>query len=341
MRRTLLTLVASAAALAGALPARAATVRDVAQLRGVSEHKVFGVGLVVGLRGTGDRGRETQKRIAALLSRMNLTVSPADLPTKNVALVFVTARIKSDAPKGTRLDVTVSSMGDASSLVGGELLPTPLHTDDAGDVYARAQGAVAAGTGTGAHPTAGSIAGGASVEQEIPSLALERSAENGKGERVWYLDLVLAAEQGGPDMANDIAAAINTGMRAPADAPLARALSATEVRVEVPRAQEGDRVAFAREVLRMPVSVEPPARVVINERTGVVVATGSVRISPADITVGQRRIVVGRDATLAQLKEAVGSMDRLRDYAGASGELIEVIKELAKAGALQAELVSR
>jgi len=323
-------LLATGLALSGA--ARASSVRDVAEIKGMREHKVFGVGLVVGLRGTGDKGRETQKRIAVLLTRMKFSVQPSDLPSKNVALVFVTARIRSDTPKGTRIDVTVSSMGDATSLSGGELLPTPLHTDDTRSVYARAQGTVAAGSG--AHQTVGSVAKGATIEKEIASKALENYRINEKGEKVFYLDLIMGAEKGNFALSNDIADAINIGLRMPEDAPAARAMGPTRVRVEVPRDWTRKRVAFVREIMNMPVVVDPPAKVVINERSGVVVVTGNVRISPAEIGVGGQTINIRAESTFSDLKGALEGL-------GGTEVLIAVIKELARAGALQAKLVSR
>jgi flagellar P-ring protein precursor FlgI len=337
---SLTVLAAVAALLAGGFPAAAGTVRDVVEIKGMREHEVLGIGLVVGLRGTGDKGRETQKRISMLMQRMRFNVDPADLPSKNVALVMVTARIKSDTPKGTRLDVTVSSLGDAASLAGGELLPTPLHADNPEIVYARAQGAVA--VGAGGHPTSGAIAGGGAVEQEIASNALDRFYVDEEGRRVYYIDLVISADRAGFRVASEVADAINTALRSSADAPAARALSSTEVRVEVPRQYEDRRVAFVSdEVMNSPVVIDPPARLIINERTGVVVATGSVRISPADIVIGNRRIVIEKEGTMAELKEAIGRLANRQDYMASSAEFIAVVKELARAGALHAELVSR
>ncbi len=328
---TILTGLLGSILIAGA-SASASSVRDVAELRGVREHKVIGVGLVVGLRGTGDKGRETQKRIAVLLTRMKFSVQPSDLPSKNVALVFVTAKIKSDTPKGTRIDVTVASMGDATDLSGGELLPTPLHTDNTKIVYARAQGTVA--TGTGAHLTAGSITKGATIEKEIASKSLDNHRIDRNGEKIYYLDLVISADQGNFALSNDIADAINIGLRRPEKKPTARALGPTKVQVVVPKEWQDRRVAFAREIMNMPVVVDPPAKVVINERSGVVVATGNVRISPAEVRVAGQIVEIGAESTFTDLKRGLSQL--------ATPEvLIAVIKELSRAGALQAKLISR
>jgi flagellar P-ring protein precursor FlgI len=338
VRKSLITLAAACAAILGAgRRAAAVSVGDVAEIKGRRLHRVFGVGLVTGLRGTGDKGLETQKRTAVLLRNLNLSVDPTDLPSKNVALVFVVARIKSDAPKGTLVDVTVASMGDATSLADGQLLPTPLHTDDPEQVYARAQGTVSvnpAGT-----LTSGTIVGGATVEQEIPSRALQREYVNARGQKVSYFDLVLSADKGSFALADEIAEAINTGMtgmRVAEEKAVARALGPNQIRVEIPPSYRNRRVAFARDVMNMPVVVDPPAQVVIDELSGVVVITGNVRISPVDIQVGPTRVFLKKEGSLQDLKKAANEM-----YQGGNTELIAIIKQLARAGALQARLVSR
>jgi flagellar P-ring protein precursor FlgI len=337
VRRTPLTLaVALTLGLLVSGSAAASSVRDLAEIKGMREHKIFGVGLVVGLRGTGDKGRETQRRIAVLLKRLKFTVDPTDLPSKNVALVFVTAKIRSDSPKGTRIDVTVASMGDATSLDGGQLLPTPLHTDKPEMVCARAQGTVSVNGSL--HYTAGTISKGATVEREISSKALEKQVEvkdpdTGKSELLYCFDLVLDADSGTFALANDIADAINIGLRRPEKKPAARALSPTQIQVVIPKEYSQKRVAFVRDILNMPVVVDPPAKVIINERTGVVVATGNVRFSAAEVRVGTQEVVIKNDASFADLKRGLAN--------AGSDVMIAVIKELSKAGALQAKLVSR
>ncbi len=333
MRKSLITLAACAAILGAGRRAAAVSVGDVAEIKGRRLHRVFGVGLVTGLRGTGDKGLETQKRTAMLLRNLNLSVDPKDLPSKNVALVFVVARIRSDAPKGTLVDVTVASMGDATSLADGQLLPTPLHTDNPEKVYAMAQGTVSVNP-AGAL-TVGTIVGGGTVEEEIPSKALERHYTNG----VYYFDLVLSAEKGSFALADEIAEAINTGMtgmRVAEEKAVARAVGPNQIRVEIPPSYRDRRVAFAREVMNMPVVVDPPAQVVIDELSGVVVITGNVRISPVDIQVGPTRVCLEKEGSLKDLKTVTKEM-----YKGSNTELIAIIKQLARAGALQARLVSR
>jgi flagellar P-ring protein precursor FlgI len=334
LRRLLISLAALAALLGAAAPARAGTVRDIAEIKDAREHPIFGVGLVVGLRGTGDKGRETQRRIAQLLSNIRFNAQSADLATKNVALVFVTAKVKPFAQLGSRLDVTVSSMGDASSLDGGELLPTPLGANNPDVVYARAQGALSVtnADGTVTHPTAGIVTNGATLEREIPCPALETHfiAENGR--RVDYVDLVLHDDD--YSRANSVAEAVNTWLRTTPEAPAAKALGPGQIRVEIPERYKSLKVSFLDEILNVPVVADPAATVVINERTKVLVATGTVRISPATILVNGIEVKISENGTL----EALTTAARKGGYS--SAEMIAIVKELARVGALQAKLIS-
>src|SRR5207248_9819183 len=162
---------------------RTALIRDVASIEGVRENPVFGYGIVVGLRGTGDRQQTvfTTQTLANILQRMGVQIPGNTIRVNNVAAVFVTATLPAFASPGTRLDVTVSSTGDAKSLEGGLLLLTPLYAAD-GTVYAAAQGALTVGGySAGAagsskqvnHPTVGRIPGGAMVERDS-SVDLEK-----------------------------------------------------------------------------------------------------------------------------------------------------------------------
>jgi len=336
LRKLIISLAAAAAALA-LCPGRgsAGTVGNVADVKGTQEQQLFGVGVVVGLRGTGDKGRETAKRTALLLNNgFKFNVQKEDLATKNVALVFVTARIRPFAKQQSKLDVTVSSMSDASSLDGGELLPTPLHAADPEVVYVRAQGKVSvkAADGSVSSPTCGVVSGGGILEREIPGPALEKSYLNDKGKRVDYLELIL--RRGNFSQASSIADAANAYLRAPQDAPAARAVDAGLVRVEIPEKYRNLTVAFVDELLSLPVVADPPATVTINERTGVVVSTGTVRISRVTISVNGIVLEIKENGTL----DAVQGQVRRLQYS--SAEIIAIVKELHRAGALQAELIT-
>jgi len=334
--KLLISIAACAGALLASRPAAASTVGAVASLKGQREHKILGVGLVVGLKGTGDKARETQKRIAMLLKRLKFNPDPSDLASKNIAMVFVTAKIRSDIPKGKTIDVAVSSMSDATSLAGGRLLPTPLGTDNTAVVFARAQGRIS--IAAGGHTTAGTITGGATVEKEIPSKALERFYVNSKGARVRCVDLLLHPNKAGFQLANEIAGNINIGLRRPKDAPVAKALGSTQVRVEVPEDRARNLVDFVQEILNMPVVDDPPAKVVIDESEGTVTSVGKVRISPVTIAAAGRHIVISKEETLENLQEVEGMFNRVRNPT-TNTELITIIKALEEAGALQAKLV--
>jgi flagellar P-ring protein precursor FlgI len=328
-----LALAAVAAGL-GELPARAATVAAVARIKDAQEQQIFGVGLVVGLRGTGDKGRETQRRLAQYLSIAQLSIQPGDLAPKNVALVFVTARVKPFAKQGESFDVTVSSMGDAASLQGGVLLPTPMQAGKADVVYARAQGdvEVAGADGTVTHPTAGTVTGGAILEKEIPCAALEKQMVTPDGRRVDYVDLTL--QNGDASLASAVADGINTWLRKTPENPAARALDPNLVRVEIPEIYRKRKVDFLDDIMKVPVVSEPPATVTINERTGAVVVTGAVKVSPVTVSVGSLKVYISEEGSFENLQKA---MQRTHSNA----EFIAVIKELKRAGALQARLVTQ
>lgn len=332
MRKLLIVIAAAVAALLAARPAAARTVGAITEIKGIREHQVVGIGLVVGLNGTGDKARETRKRIALLLKRLKFNVDPTDLASKNIAMVFVTAKIKSDTAKGTTIDVSVASMGDATSLDKGILLATPLHTDDTEVVFARAQGTIA--IGSSAHLTAATITNGATLEKEIPSKALDKYYVNEQGEKVYYFDLVLSPDKASFRLTTEIASNINTSLRRTEDNPAARAMSTTQVRVEIPKQYEKNPAAFvSNEIMNVPVMVDPPAKVIIKEREGVVAATGNVQLSPVNIIAAGQHITIGKGGTWEQLREA------LEPKQLSMADQISIIKALADAGALQAKLV--
>ncbi len=338
MRNLILTIAAATLAIP-ALPgaARAATtIRDLADIKGAQEQQIQGIGLVVGLRGTGDKSRETSRRMAQLLENgFKFNVRADDLATKNVALVMITARVRPFLKQGQRLDVTVSSIGDAASLENGILLPTPLHAADPDVQYVRAEGLVSVKSADGAvvSPTSGVITGGGIMECEIPCPALEGHRIDAAGRRVDYVELVL--RRGDFRLAREVAEAINTSQRAPQDAPVATAADPCLVRVDIPAAEAARKIGFIAEILSLPIAYDPPATVVINERTGTVVVTGTVRINKATVTVGNIRVEIKEEGTL--FPDFQTALRKTNVYSNA--EIIAVIKELDKAKALQAKLV--
>ena len=250
-----------------------ARIKDLTSVKGARDNQLRGVGLVVGLAGQGDGKIEpTEQSIINAMKRFGLDISRAD-KSRNVAVVIVTADIGPYAKEGSRIDVTVSSFGDAESLQGGILLQTPLAGADEG-VYAVAQGPVAVGGFLGGnaqqgatiqinHPTVGQITNGAIVEQEIP---FEIVGPNGT------LDLLMK----NPDAttAARIANAINNFYPASS-----LATDFGTVNVRVPGFFRGQETNFLASIGGVDVMPDVPARIIINERTGTIVATQNVRIS--------------------------------------------------------------
>lgn len=177
LTRMLVILGAAAVLLCGArVPSHAERIKDLASFEGVRENPLIGYGLVVGIDGKGDQGLATQQTIVNMLQRMGLVVNPNDLKTKNVAAVMVTSMLPAFPRPGTRIDVTVSTIGDAKTLQGGTLLLTPLKGPD-GKVYALGQGAVSVGGFVGGeggtkvvknHTTVGRVPRGGIVEKDLP-----------------------------------------------------------------------------------------------------------------------------------------------------------------------------
>jgi len=351
------------------LPAGATRVKDVARVEGFRSNQLTGYGLVVGLNGTGDRQNTefTVQTVVNLLQEYNIRVNPADVRVKNVAAVMVTAEIPPFVQPGVRLDATVSSMGDATSLSGGVLLLTPLKGPD-GKVYAVAQGTVSLGGGytaiavgakvTKNHQTAGTVAGGVLVERTIPT-----SIVNNEGQVRINLSM--------PDFttAKRIAETIN-------GSPLnvmAEAVSPGIVTFAVPDRFKDNPVVLVAALEGLEFNPDQAARVVVNERTGTVIINKNVRIAPVavahaalHITVkterqvsqpnpfGQGRTVV---APNTQIEVAEPENRQLVELPGGPGvllseivaalnslgvtprDLIAVFEAMREAGALQAELV--
>lgn len=369
MRIILKTLAAGLAVLGlGTCPvlkAAASRVKDLAALEGVRDNQLVGYGLIVGLNGTGDK-RQTAfaaQSLANVLNRMGVSVNPAAIQVKNVASVMVTATLPPFSQPGSRIDVTVGAIGDASNLQGGQLLVTSLRGGD-GQVYAVAQGAVitagfvagrAAASQTVNHPTAGRVPGGAIVERAAPSTI-------GQGKLRWQLglaDFTTAAR---------LAAAINQRF-ATDKPPIAQAMHAGVVEVEVPPIWAARQVEFIAAIEAVDVEADRKQRIVINERTGTVVMGRQLRIAPVAILHGslsvevQTRFDVSQPeplsdgkttvtpavgvgvkedaARVVQLKEGatIDELVRGLQKLGATPrEVIAILQSLRSAGALEAEI---
>ena len=343
----------------------AARIKDMSFVSGGRANQLVGYGIVVGLAGDGDSNAITTLRsMANILQRNGITVDPAQVKAKNSAAVMITADIPPFLKAGARIDVTVASLGDAKSLQGGVLLQAPLLGAD-GRVYVVAQGGLAVGGfigGTGGaggatvqknHPTVGVISGGGIVEREIPTETVREGTVS--------LELI------NPDFtsASRLADAINLAFPETA-APL----DAATVSVLVPEAYSGREVAFLADLGGLEVRPDLVARVVINERTGTMVATSAVRISQVAISHGALTVLISSNLAVSQpgplaggqtavvpttqtkVTEAKGkfsvvdetpTIERLAASLNALGvttrEMMSIMQALKSAGALQAELV--
>jgi flagellar P-ring protein precursor FlgI len=286
--------IAALALMGAAAPAVAGSrIKDIVQFEGVRENQLVGYGLVVGLAGTGDSLRNapmTKQSLESMLERLGVNTRDATIDTKNVAAVMVTANLPAFAASGSHIDVTVSAMGDAKSLLGGTLLVTPLLAAD-GEAYALAQGtvqtgAVSAGGASGSSvsrgvPTAGRIADGASVEREVDFSLNSLST----------LRLTLR----NPDFttAQRIADVING-----AHPGTAAAENPTIVALHAPEGETMEN--FVTEVEELQVIPDAPAKVVIDEVAGVIVMGDKVRLSTVAIAQGNLTISVQESPQVSQ-----------------------------------------
>lgn len=346
----------------------ASRIKDLVVVSGARDNQLVGYGLVVGLAGDGDKDQVyTVQAIANMLQRFGITVPPATLSAKNVAAVMVTADIRAYVKNGTRIDVTVASIGDAKSLQGGILLQTPLLGADGKD-YAVAQGALSVGGFIGGqggaggatvqknHPTVAQISGGALVEREIPTQVVRNN----------NIDLLLRE----PDFtsAARMAAAINEKFP-----QSALAMDPTTVRVRVPDGLDHAAVDFIARIESIEVNPDIPARIIINERTGTIVATSRIKISACAVSHGELTITVASTLDVSQpnplsekgetvvtprteteVNEPKGNLIPLPDMPSVEKvaaamnaigvtprDMMAIFTAMKQAGALQAELILR
>jgi len=366
-RSPILTLAALLAALAPvpALARPGPRIKDIVDVQNVRPNQLVGYGLVVGLQGTGDRIRNipfTEETLQAMLERMGVNVRGAQMLTQNVAAVSVTATMPPFARAGSTIDVQVSALGDATSLQGGTLLVSSLRALD-GEIYAVAQGPVAVSgfkaQGAAARlsrgvTTTARIAGGAIIEREVPFVL--KSATS----------LKLALKNPDFTTADRIAVTINSQIPGAAEV-----LDPATVEVRAPNSFAGSVIDLVTRIENMPVEVDQPARIVINEAAGTVVMGADVRISPVAIAQGGLTISVtetpvasqpgpfsrsgetvtlprtqitandGNGASLAVLNGGA-SLQSLVAGLNALGvsprDLITILQALKSAGALQAEI---
>ncbi len=290
---TLLSLFLAAAVLGAANAS--SRIKDIVQFEGVRENMLVGYGLVVGLNGTGDTlvdGQFTKQSLKSMLNRLGVKPTDAGLDSKNVAAVMVTAVLPPFARQGSRIDVTVSALGDAKSLLGGTLLVTPVLGAD-GEVYAVAQGQLAVGgfAASGAAetivkgvPTSARIASGAIVEREV-------------GFEMANMESVTLSLRN-PDFttARRIAQAVNAFLGTAA----ARPSDPTTVHIEVPDSYRGNVVNLLTDIEQLRVEPDQLARVIIDEQSGIIVMGENVRISTVAIAQGNLTIRITETEQVSQ-----------------------------------------
>lgn len=295
--RILLALAALAAATFATSPASATRIKDITNVHGVRDNQLIGYGLVIGLQGTGDTLRNapfTEQALQSMLDRMGVNVDGVPLRARNVAAVTVTADLPPFTGTGSRIDVTVGSIGDATSLKGGTLLVTPLMGGD-GIAYAVAQGPIAvsgfalqgqAETLTQGVPTGGRIPNGAIVERQVP-------AQVGSGGRV-------VLELRNPDFrtAANIADAVNAFTRARFGKSVASERDLRTVVVTKPSKISMPR--FIAEIGDLQVNADAPARVVVDQRTGTIVIGQNVQVSTVALSHGNLTVRVTETPVVSQ-----------------------------------------
>ncbi len=355
------------ALLALAMPAKAERIKDIASIAGVRTNQLLGYGLVVGLDGTGDKTSSapfTEQSLRSMLNQLGVVIPPGtQIKPKNVAAVTIHAELPPFAKPGQKIDITASSIGDAKSLRGGTLLMSPLKGAD-GKVYAIAQGNLVVGG------LSASGADGSSVTVNIPSVGripngatIERSVSTPFAQGNY---LTLNLHSGDFTTAQRVVESINDTMGPGA----AQAVDATSIRVSSPL-NPSQRVSFVSLIENLEVKPgEAPARIIVNSRTGTVVISNQVRVTPAAVSHGSLTVTISERAQVSQpeplsagtttvvpqsdvevseggsrmflfspgvsLDEVVRAVNQVG--AGPS-DLVAILEALKQAGALKAELV--
>ncbi|PQJ95279.1 flagellar basal body P-ring protein FlgI [Chromatium okenii] len=342
-------------------------IKDLATIAGVRDNQLIGYGLVVGLTGTGDQTTQapfTVQSLKNMLGQLGVTIPPNVNPQlKNVAAVMITADLPPFAKPGQRMDITVSSLGNAKSLRGGTLLMTPMKGLD-GEVYAIAQGNLTV-SGFGVEgkdgssitvnvPSVGRIPNGATVEREVPNSFGDGNA------------ITLNLHRPDFTTANQMAEVINRSF----GKGVAEALDGSSISVRAP-VDRGQRVSFVSMLENLNVTTgTPAARVVINSRTGTLVIGAGVRVTPAAITHGNLTVTIDEKLQVSQPNARAGGqtavtpdtnvaakqdknrmflfapgtalgdiVQAINDVGAAPGDLVAILEALREAGALRAELI--
>ena len=330
----------------------ATKIANISSIVGVRENQIIGYSLVVGLKKTGDgtTSKFTLQSISNMLKAMNVDIKPIDIKSKNVAAVVVTARMEPFARQGDKFDVVVSSIGDAKSLEGGTLLMTPLKGVD-GKIYALAQGSVSIGgrnergAGSESHPTSGMVYNGGLIEREI----------NGDLFHKHYATLSL--KESGFKNAVAVQKAINKYY----STQVAVALDSRSIKLKCPK--NLSMVEFLAQVQGIDISYKPKDKIIINERTGTIVAGIDIELKPIVLTHGDitikivadksvpnpagamkvdKNLVIGLNQDEVYTKKGtttVANLVRSLDKLGASPkDIISILEAMKTAGSISADL---
>ncbi|ANE56921.1 MULTISPECIES: flagellar basal body P-ring protein FlgI [Methylomonas] len=350
--------------LLGAGQAQAERIKDIASIAGVRSNQLVGYGLVTGLDKSGDKTKFTGQSLRSMMGKLGMTLPPdIDPKSKNVALVSVHADLPAFAKPGQKIDVTVSSMGDAKSLRGGSLLMSPLRGAD-GNVYAVAQGnlvvgGLSAGGQDGSkvtvnNPLVGRIPSGATVERIVPT-SFDQSP-----------DMVFNLNTADFTTAQRMADSINKTL----GADTAQTIDATSVSVRAP-VNPAQRVGFASVIENIELAPDDaPAKVIVNSRTGTVIINSKVRVQPAAVSHGSLTVTISENPQVSQPNPLSGgstvvtpqsnvevkedknhmfvfnpgvSLDEIVQAVNGVGagpsDLVAILEALRSAGALRAELI--
>jgi len=320
--------------VAAGIQANAARLKDIANVRGVRTNQLVGYGVIIGLNGTGDSKAEfTSNSMARMLDRLGMKLTQKDITSKNVAAVVVTAELPAFARAGNKLDITVSSIGDATSLKGGILVQTPMRAADQ-QTYAVAQGSVLVGfSGTGVHETVARLPNGAMIERDLGGDFASRNMFRLTLHNPDFTTAARVAKKVNSELAGKYASALDAGT----------------VDIISPTAFEGKGVDLLALIESLDVSPDTRAKVVVNEKTGTVVIGNGVKISRVAISHGDLSLKVGGEAIgkkadgekvvvvdeSANVGEIVKAMNRL---GVTPKDLITILQSIKAAGALQADL---
>ncbi len=357
---SLLLFTSAAPAWCGAV----ARIKDIARLGGARENQLTGYGIVVGLEGSGDKNIMTAQSVVNMLKSFDITIDPKTMKAQNCAAVMVTANIEPFMREGDKLDVVVSSIGDAKNIQGGVLLQTPLKGAN-GKVYSVAQGPISlvqlgssqqSGGGGGAklHPLVARIPGGALVEKEIKN-------EFTNGEKIEFVlnkkDFSTANA-----IANSICEKYGEGF--------ARAIDAGAVEIKIPASFEDNTVAFIASIESLSVNTDSVSKIVINEKTGTIVMGDEIKICPVvlshngiklkvtdNISEAQKNNQAQPNAPAVQTAQAAkpktieknvvylnaGStirdmVDALNEIGATAKDVIAIIQAMKAAGAIQSQI---